>query len=47
MDPEEIYGLLPENREKPYDMLEIINRLVDDSEFEEYKKVYGKVSFAD
>ena len=41
-NPEEIYGILPENREKQYDMLEIINRLVDDSEFEEYKKQYGQ-----
>ena len=39
---EEIYGLLPENREKPYDMLEIIHRLVDDSDFEEYKALYGQ-----
>ena len=41
-NPEEIYGILPENREKQYDMHEIINRLVDDSEFEEYKKQYGQ-----
>src|SRR5690606_20576158 len=34
LDQEEIYGLLPENREKPYDMLEIIKRMVDNSEFE-------------
>ena len=39
---EEIYGLLPENREKPYDMVELIKRLVDDSELEEYKKEYGQ-----
>lgn len=39
---QEIYGLLPENREKPYDMLEVIHRLVDNSEFEEYKKLYGQ-----
>ncbi|MFM6976422.1 MAG: acyl-CoA carboxylase subunit beta, partial [Sphingobacteriaceae bacterium] len=41
-DEQEIYGLLPENREKPYDMLEIIHRLVDDSDFEEYKQLYGQ-----
>ena len=41
-DPEEIYGLLPEDRVKPYDMLEIIKRLVDNSEFEPYKDLYGK-----
>lgn len=39
---EDIYGLLPEDREKQYDMLEIILRLVDNSEFEEYKKLYGQ-----
>ncbi|SMD14030.1 acyl-CoA carboxylase subunit beta [Pedobacter nyackensis] len=42
LNPEEIYGVLPENREKPYDMLDIIHRLVDDSDFEEYKKLYGQ-----
>jgi 3-methylcrotonyl-CoA carboxylase beta subunit len=42
LDPQEIYGLLPENREKQYDMHEIIYRLTDDSEFEEYKKEYGQ-----
>jgi acetyl-CoA carboxylase carboxyltransferase component len=41
-NPEEIYGILPSTREKPYDMREIIERLVDQSEFEEYKKDYGK-----
>jgi 3-methylcrotonyl-CoA carboxylase beta subunit len=33
---------LPDNREKAYDMREIILRLVDDSEFEEYKAGYGQ-----
>lgn len=42
LNPEDIYGLLPENREKPYDMLDLILRLVDNSEFEEYKKLYGQ-----
>ncbi len=41
-DPEEIFGILPDNREKPYDMLEIIHRLVDNSEFEQYKELYGQ-----
>lgn len=40
--PEEIYGLLPVDRTKPYDMLDIIKRLVDHSEFDEYKALYGK-----
>ena len=39
---EELYGVLPNNREKPYEMRDIIERLVDDSEFEEYKKLYGQ-----
>ena len=40
--PDEIYGLVPADRTKPYDTLEIIKRLVDDSEFDEYKALYGK-----
>ncbi len=40
--PEEIYGLMPADRVKPYDMLDIIKRIVDDSEFDEYKALYGK-----
>jgi acetyl-CoA carboxylase carboxyltransferase component len=40
--PEEIYGILPADRVKPYDMAEIIRRMVDDSAFEEYKPLYGK-----
>lgn len=39
---EDIYGILPLSREKPYDMMEIILRLLDNSEFEEYKALYGK-----
>jgi 3-methylcrotonyl-CoA carboxylase beta subunit len=42
LNVEEIYGLLPESREKPYEVLEIIHRLVDGSEFEEYKELYGQ-----
>jgi 3-methylcrotonyl-CoA carboxylase beta subunit len=40
--PEEIYGLMPVDRVKPYDTLEIIRRLVDADSFEEYKALYGK-----
>jgi 3-methylcrotonyl-CoA carboxylase beta subunit len=40
--PEEIYGLIPSDRSKPYDMMDIINRLVDNSEFEAYKDLYGQ-----
>ncbi len=39
---EDIYGILPGTRKEQYDMREIIARLVDNSEFEEYKKGYGK-----
>jgi acetyl-CoA carboxylase carboxyltransferase component len=42
LDEREIYGLLPENRESPYDMRDIIKRLVDGSELEEYKELYGQ-----
>ena len=41
-DPAEIYGFLPENKAKPYKSIEIIERLVDNSEFEQYKKGYGQ-----
>ena len=39
---EEIYGIMPSDRSKPYDTMEIIKRLVDNSEFTEYKALYGK-----
>ncbi len=41
-NPEEIYGIMHEENAKPYDMLEIIERIVDDSEFDQFKKDYGK-----
>jgi acetyl-CoA carboxylase carboxyltransferase component len=41
-NPEELYGILPLDRTKPYDMLEVIDRLVDQSEFEQYKELYGQ-----
>ncbi|MDJ1499133.1 acyl-CoA carboxylase subunit beta [Xanthocytophaga agilis] len=41
-NPQELYGLFPSDRVKPYDMREIIKRLVDNSEFDEYKELYGK-----
>ncbi|MBL4675286.1 MAG: acyl-CoA carboxylase subunit beta [Mucilaginibacter sp.] len=40
--PIEINTILPADRTKPYDMLEIIERLVDHSEFEQYKELYGQ-----
>tara|TARA_B100000767_G_scaffold236983_1_gene230973 strand:+ start:1204 stop:2832 length:1629 start_codon:yes stop_codon:yes gene_type:complete len=41
-DQNEIYGLLPASRNQPYDTYPIIERLVDNSEYQEYKKGYGK-----
>ena len=41
-DPKDIYGILPKSRADQYDMREIIKRLVDDSDFEEYKEGYGQ-----
>ena len=41
-DPSELYGILPESREKPYEMRDIIHRIVDNSEFEEYKENFGQ-----
>lgn len=41
-DEKEIFGIIPEARDKQYDMLEIIHRLVDNSEFDEYKDKYGQ-----
>ncbi|MEM6359085.1 MAG: carboxyl transferase domain-containing protein [Bacteroidota bacterium] len=41
-DGKSIYGVLPDSRVKPYDMVDIIKRLVDGSEFDEYKKLYGQ-----
>ena len=39
---EDIFGILPKERNAQYDMLEIIKRLVDNSEFEQYKEGYGQ-----
>jgi acetyl-CoA carboxylase carboxyltransferase component len=41
-NPNDLYGLIPKNRSDQYDTYEIIKRLVDKSEFEEYKANYGK-----
>lgn len=42
IDPKTLYGVLPDSTAKPYDIMEVIHRLVDDSEFDEYKPAYGK-----
>ena len=39
---EDIFGILPKERNAQYDILEIIKRLVDNSEFEQYKEGYGQ-----
>ena len=40
-DPEELYQVFPSDG-KPYDMLQIIERIVDNSEFDQFKEDYGK-----
>lgn len=40
-DPEEIYGLVPRDLRKPFDIREIIARIVDESRFQEFKALYG------
>lgn len=41
-DPKEIFGILPKMRNEQYNMMEIIERLVDNSDFQEYKAGYGQ-----
>ncbi|WP_336980041.1 carboxyl transferase domain-containing protein [Brevundimonas nasdae] len=40
-DAEELYGLIPDDVRAPYDVREVIARLVDGSEFDEFKSLYG------
>lgn len=40
-DPEEIYGIIPADPRKPYDVREVIARVVDGSRFDEFKSRYG------
>jgi len=40
-DPREIYGVVPTDLKKPYDVREAIARIVDGSEFHEFKQLYG------
>ena len=42
LNPNDIYGILPISRTQPYDMKELILRIVDNSEWEEYKEGYGQ-----
>ena len=40
-DPEELYGIVPQDVRAPYDVREVIARIVDGSHFHEFKKLYG------
>lgn len=41
-DPEELYGIIPLDSRYPFDVREIIARIVDGSQFDEFKALYGK-----
>ena len=41
LDPEELYGIVPTDVRAPYDVHEVIARIVDGSEFHEFKALYG------
>jgi 3-methylcrotonyl-CoA carboxylase beta subunit len=41
-DPDELYGIIPQDVRTPYDVREVIARLVDASEFDEFKRLYGE-----
>jgi len=40
-DPHELYGIIPSDVRKPYDVREVIARLVDESRLDEFKQYYG------
>ncbi len=40
-DPDELYGIIPDDVRTPYDVREVIARIVDGSEFHEFKQLYG------
>jgi len=42
LSPDQVYGILPKDRSKPYDMRQILRTIVDNSDLQEYKKEYGK-----
>ena len=49
-DPDEIYGIVPADVRQPYDVREVIARIVDGSQFDEFKPLYGSTlvcGFAD
>lgn len=41
LDPKDLYGIIPDDVRAPYDVREVIGRIVDGSEFEEFKPLYG------
>ena len=41
-DPAELYGIMPTDRAKPYDMYDILARILDGSDLDEYKAGFGK-----
>ncbi len=41
LDPSELYGIVGTDLKKPYDVREVIGRIVDDSDFDEFKRYYG------
>ena len=41
-DPSEVYSIFPEGNQKPYDMHDIIDTIIDANSFDEFKKDYGK-----
>ncbi|UCC40508.1 MAG: methylcrotonoyl-CoA carboxylase [Candidatus Aminicenantes bacterium] len=41
-DPQEIYGIVPQDLRKPFNMKDIIARIVDGSRFQEFKELYGQ-----
>jgi 3-methylcrotonyl-CoA carboxylase beta subunit len=42
--PDELRGIVPADARKSYDIRSVIARIVDGSEFDEFKKLYGSVS---
>src|SRR5690606_12852284 len=42
LSPEQLAGVIPADRREPYDMREVLARLVDDSEFVEFKPAWGE-----
>jgi 3-methylcrotonyl-CoA carboxylase beta subunit len=50
LDPDDLYGIIPNNPRKPYDVREVIARLVDGAWLDEFKELYGSTlvcGFAD